>query len=130
MNVFLKVQEEAARQQVPNAGGFGKVTPTVPGNQMPPPVMQRTMAGHLSGPPPQQQTTQGGVAIGPGASGNLLSMDQWGSRYPNQAQQQPGLRPPNQNQMMQPIIGAQQPVSLEKIYCEKSYRLSSELRTL
>lgn len=90
------MQEEAARQQVPHGGGFGKIAPT--GVPMPPPAMQRTMAGHMgSMPNPQQQP---GVPMGPGSSGNLLPMGEWGTRYPNNVNQ-PGLRP-NQNQMMQP----------------------------
>lgn len=63
---------------------------------MAPPVMQR----HLGVVPNQQQ--QAGVPMpGPGTSGNLLSMEQWGNRYPNNATAPPGLRPPVQNQMMQ-----------------------------
>lgn len=47
LQVVKQVQEEAARQQAPHVG-YGKVNPTggVPGQNMPPPQIQRTM-GHL-----------------------------------------------------------------------------------
>lgn len=97
----LQVQEEAARQQVPHGGSFGKVAPT--GVQMPPPVMQRIQhIGGIANPQqqPQQQQQQNLPMTGPGTSSNLLPMNEWGHRYPNNANQ-PGLRPPNPNQMMQ-----------------------------
>lgn len=87
------MQEEAARQQVPHAGGFGKVAPTP---QMAPPVMQR----HLGVVPNQPQQGVGMPMGGPVSGSNLLPMDQWGNRYPNNTNQ-PNLRPPNQNQVMQ-----------------------------
>jgi E1A/CREB-binding protein len=121
LQVVKQVQEEAARQQVPPHGGFGKVTPT--GAQMPPPVLQRNMVpGHMGvvgGPGVMQQQQQqqpqnqqvgvpmqggvggiGGPGVIPGP-GNLMSMDQWGNgnRYPNG--NNPGIRPANVQQMMQ-----------------------------
>lgn len=84
-----QVQEEAARQQVPHVTGFGKVTPTG-GGKMPPPVLQqRPLAGHMVGSNQNQQAQQGpnvsnmGVSGNAGVSGNLLSMDQWGNRFPS-----------------------------------------------
>lgn len=103
LQVVKQVQEEAARQQVPHGGGFGK------GGPMAPPVMQRHMgvvpnmpnAGGMVG-----NVNVGGVGqMGPGGNAvmgnNLLPMDQWGggNRYQNNAN--PGMRQPNQNQVMQ-----------------------------
>lgn len=105
------MQEEAARQQVPHGGSFGKVAPT--GVQMPPPGMQRMQhIGGLPNPQQQQQQQQNLPMSGPGTSSNLLPMNEWGHRYPNNANQ-PGLRPPNPNQMMQqnPMQQQQQQVS-------------------
>lgn len=46
LQVVKQVQEEAARQQAPHVGGYGKVNPGgVPGQNMPPPQMR--IGGHL-----------------------------------------------------------------------------------
>lgn len=103
-----QVQEEAARQH--GVGGFGKVTPT--GGPMPPPVIQRSMGGHM-GPMGQQQ--QQGMPVGmggPGPSGNLLPMEQWGPRYPNNGPNQQVMRQPNPGQMMQGQQMPQQQVNV------------------
>lgn len=49
LQVVKQVQEEAARQQQPHVGGYGKHNPSagVPGQNMPPPQVQRPM-GHLT----------------------------------------------------------------------------------
>lgn len=52
---------------------------------MPPPGLQRAMAQ----PSPSS------------SGGNLLPMEQWGHRYPNNTGNQIGLRPPNPNQILQ-----------------------------
>lgn len=118
LQVVKQVQEEAARQQVPLHGGFGKVTPT--GVQMPPPVMQRNMGvvpGHMGGVvgpggvgvmQQQQQNQQGvvgppmqgGAGGGMPGAGNLMSMDQWGNGNRYQNGNNPGIRPGNVQQMM------------------------------
>lgn len=47
LQVVKQVQEEAARQQAPHVGGYGKVNPGgVPGQNMPPPQMR--IGGHLA----------------------------------------------------------------------------------
>lgn len=41
LQVVKQVQEEAARQQAPHVGGYGKVNPgQVPGQNMPPPQIR------------------------------------------------------------------------------------------
>lgn len=108
------MQEEAARQQVPHGGGFGK------GGPMAPPVMQRHMGvPNMANPGGMVGNVNVGNVgqMGPGGNAvmgnNLLPMDQWGggNRYQNNAN--PGMRQPNQNQVMQqnPM---QQQVSSEK----------------
>lgn len=49
LQVVKQVQEEAARQQAPHAGAYGKVAPGggIPGQNMPPPI-QRPLTGHLN----------------------------------------------------------------------------------
>lgn len=87
---------------------------------MPPPSMQRAMNVNMGMPqqsPMQQQgqqnvqqmqpQQQGQQAMqmnvgGAGPSNNLMGMGDWANRFPNNAVGQPGLRPPNQNQMLQP----------------------------
>lgn len=66
---------------------------------MAPPVMQRQLI-------PNQQLQQRLPFENPGNVPNML-MDQWG-RYPNNGNQGGGLRPPIQNQMMQPNTMQQQ----------------------
>uniref|UniRef100_A0A1B0A308 histone acetyltransferase n=1 Tax=Glossina pallidipes TaxID=7398 RepID=A0A1B0A308_GLOPL len=106
LQVVKQVQEEAARQQVPHGGGFGK------GGTMAPPIMQRHHMGVVS-----NQTNPGMIGsvgniggmnnvgqMGPCGNNvmgnNLLPMDQWGgNRYPNNVSQ--GMRQPNQNQVLQ-----------------------------
>uniref|UniRef100_A0A1A9W3Z8 histone acetyltransferase n=1 Tax=Glossina brevipalpis TaxID=37001 RepID=A0A1A9W3Z8_9MUSC len=106
LQVVKQVQEEAARQQVPHGGGFGK------GGTMAPPVMQRHHMGVVSNQNNPGMIgsvgTMGGMSnvgqMGPGGNNvmgnNLLPMDQWGgNRYPNNVSQ--GMRQPNQNQVLQ-----------------------------
>jgi len=80
---------------------------------MPPPVLQRPITGHMGGGLPTQpqqaqpQQSVGPLSCGPGPSGsNIVSMEQWSARYPGNASvaavNQGGLRPTNQNSMMQP----------------------------
>lgn len=119
-----KVQEEAARQQVPHggAGSFGK------GNTMAPPgIMQRH---HLNVVSNQNNGMVGAVGNVSGVNNlgqiggqnssnnmmgsNLLPLDQWGgNRYSNTINQ--GLRQPNQNSNMQQNQ-VQQQVSVLSIY--------------
>lgn len=120
LDLRLQVQEEAARQQVPHGGGFGK------GGAMAPPVMQRHHMGGLPNQPnPGMVGNVGNVPVGtvgpmgPGGNNvmgnNLLPMDQWGNRYPNNNVNQ-GMRQPNQNQVMQPNAMQQQVRQFENLY--------------
>lgn len=71
-----------------HGGGYGKVMPTGP--QMAPPIRMV-----------HNQNQPGNVVmpiVNQNPGGNLLSMDQWGNRYPNNQQ---SLRPPNQTMMTQ-----------------------------
>lgn len=48
----------------------------------------------------QQQNQQSPMNVGnAGPSGNMMQMNDWGTRFPNNSSQ--GLRPPNPAQMMQ-----------------------------
>ncbi|XP_046672047.1 CREB-binding protein-like [Homalodisca vitripennis] len=94
LQVVKQVQEEAARQQVPQltSVNYGKVNPSVP-QVMPPPQLQQR------GPPPTP----------------LLSMEQWQqNRYPTPTvamqQPNPGLRQPNPQLLQQSQPGAQGPI--------------------
>ncbi|XP_030564506.1 CREB-binding protein isoform X1 [Drosophila novamexicana] len=124
LQVVKQVQEEAARQQVPHGGSFGKGVP------MAPPVMQRPMGvgvpnqGAMGGMVGNQLAGNVGVVPGGGQmpsggncnnvlnSNNLLPMDQWGGgggpqqRYANNTPNQQGMRQPNQ--LMQQNIQQQQ----------------------
>lgn len=104
LQVVKQVQEEAARQQAPHVGGFGKVAPGggVPGQSMPPPQVQRGM-GHLG-------TTQSNLYFSLGfirilniylfLGGNLLpNMEQWQPKYPGNTTQ--SLRQPGPQLMQQ-----------------------------
>ena len=87
--------------------------------------MQRPMGGvHMGGMPNQQQPPVGVPMGGPGTSGNLMSMDNWGPRYPNNANQ-PVLRPPNQNQIMQQNPMQQQPQQVSVYFCINSFVILS-----
>lgn len=129
LQVVKQVQEEAARQQVPHGGSFGKGVP------MAPPVMQRPMGvgvsnqGAMGGMVASVGGNQlaGNVGVVPGGgqlpsgancnnilnANNLLPLEQWGGgggpgqqRYTNNAPNQPGMRQPNQ--LMQQNIQQQQ----------------------
>lgn len=88
---------------------------------MPPPGMQRAMNVNMgmSQQSPMQQQVQQNVqqqmqppqsgqqsmqmnVSGAGPSNNLMGMSDWANRFPNNTGGQPVLRPPNQNQMLQP----------------------------
>nr|CAD7396910.1 unnamed protein product [Timema poppensis] len=90
LQVVKQVQEEAARQQAPHAGAYGKTQPggiVAQAQVMPPPPIQRPM-----GP------------MGSGAGPHLLPMDQWNTtRYPSNPvmQQNPGLRQPSPQLLQQ-----------------------------
>lgn len=72
---------------------------------MPPPgIMQRNMGSHIGVPNQQQQQQQLPMVAGPGPSGHLLPMGEWGTRYPSQQ----NARPSNQSSMMQTPISMQQ----------------------
>lgn len=71
-----------------HGGGYGKVIPTGP--PMAPPIRMV----HNQNQPANVVMPMGNQNPG----GNLLSMDQWGNRYPNNQQ---NLRPPNQTMMPQ-----------------------------
>lgn len=91
---------------------------------MAPPVMPRHHMGGLPNQPNPGMVgnvgnVPGGVGnvgpMGPGGNNvmgnNLLPMDQWGNRYPNNNANQ-GMRQPNQNQVMQ-TNAMQQQVNLK-----------------
>lgn len=90
---------------MPHVTGFGKVTPTG-GGKMPPPVIQRPIGGHMVPPNQNQQQQQPNVANmgNTGVTGNLMSMEQWGNRFPSTSGNQSGgqvIRTNNPMQMMQ-----------------------------
>lgn len=91
---------------MPHVTGFGKVSPAT-GGKMPPPVIQRPMGGLMVTGNQSQQIQQPSVANmgNTNVSGNLMSMEQWGNRFPSTSVGQGGgqiLRPNNPMQMMQP----------------------------
>lgn len=109
LQVVKQVQAEAARQQVSHAGNYGKLGPN--SSPMHPPNM-RAMGNHMnpnvSKPQHSVGTAGGNVGMGVGNASSNMGMDQqWGApRYPNNANN-PQLRSPNPNQIMQPNQGMQ-----------------------
>lgn len=106
LQVVKQVQEEAARQQAPHVGGYGKVAPggAVPGQTMPPPQIQRNLPHMASGQGKKSLIYKGVYRFQWNflffLGGNLLpNMDQWQQRYPATAGQ--GMRQPGPQQLMQ-----------------------------
>lgn len=103
LNVSVsQVQEEAARQQVPHASGFGKVTPTGSGQMLPPGLQRPGMQQHIAAKQNPQAQQNPNVNV----PNNLLPMDQWGSiRMPSTSNQGNQIIRPN-NPM--PMVGPNQ----------------------